>query len=496
MRLLFLVSLFWVSQWALGSVNNANTTITVGSKAFNEGYLLGELVAQKLETDGFKVERKLGLGKTVITYEALRYGDIDVYVEYTGTLAQAIFKLKNTPPLEQLNDLAKQHELKVLPSLGFNNTYALVMDKNKANKRGIRTLADLAKHPQLKFGLTHEFIKREDGWEKLAIHYQLNHQPVGIEHGLAYEAIQAEKIDITDAYSTDGDIDKFNLLLLEDNDSYFPRYDAVPLVRADANPVMVKSIEALSGILDEATMQRLNGEVVNQGKTFAEVAHQFLVSQGLKQTTEIQLVGPWQQLPKNILQHLKLTLIALAAACVLGIPLSIFCYRNRTVSRVVIYSTGLLQTIPSIALLALFIPLFGIGWLPAVVALFLYSLMPIVRSTTTALLTIDPVLKQVAVGMGLTHKEQLRKIYLPLALPAMFTGIKTAAVINIGTATLAAFIGAGGLGEPIVTGLALNDFQLVLYGAIPAALLAVITELFFELVEIRWIPAHLRDQWK
>ncbi|MCX4025356.1 ABC transporter permease subunit [Endozoicomonas sp. SM1973] len=496
MRLLFLVSLFWVSQWALGTTNNANTTITVGSKAFNEGYLLGELVAQKLEIDGFNVERKLGLGKTIITYGALRYGDIDVYVEYTGTLAQAIFKLKNTPSIEQLNELAKQHELKVLRSLGFNNTYALVMDKAKASKLEIKTLADLAKHPQLKFGLTHEFIKREDGWEKLAIHYQLNHQPVGIEHGLAYEAIQAEKIDITDAYSTDGDIDKFNLLLLEDNDDYFPRYDAVPLVRANADPAMVKSLEALAGILDEATMQRLNGEVVNQGKTFAEVAHQFLVSQGLKKKTEIQLVGPWQQLPENILQHLKLTLIALIAACVLGIPLSIYCYRNRTISRVVIYTTGLLQTIPSIALLALFIPLFGIGWLPAVVALFLYSLMPIVRSTTTALLTIDPVLKQVAVGMGLTHKEQLRKIYLPLALPAMFTGIKTAAVINIGTATLAAFIGAGGLGEPIVTGLALNDFQLVLYGAVPAALLAVITELFFELVEIRWIPAHLRDQWK
>ncbi|WP_222937551.1 glycine betaine ABC transporter substrate-binding protein [Spartinivicinus ruber] len=496
MRLLLFIILLWTSQWAAGVTDRDNTTITVGSKAFNEGYLLGELVAQKLESDGYNVERKLGLGKTVITYEALRYGDIDVYVEYTGTLAQAIFKLKNTPAFEQLSRLAKQHELQVLPSLGFNNTYALVMDKNKANKLGIKTIADLTKHPQLNFGLTHEFMKREDGWEKLAVHYQLNQQPVGIEHGLAYEAIQAGKIDITDAYSTDGDINKFNLLLLEDNDGYFPRYDAVPLVREDADQAMVTSLKELAGILDEATMQRLNGEVVNNDKTFAEVAHQFLVTKKYKKASEVELEGPWQQLPGNILQHLKLTLIALGAACLLGIPLSVYCYRNRTISRVVIYTTGLLQTIPSIALLALFIPLFGIGWLPAVVALFLYSLMPIVRSTTTALLTIDPVLKQVAVGMGLTHKEQLKKIYLPLALPAMFTGIKTAAVINIGTATLAAFIGAGGLGEPIVTGLALNDFQLVLYGAIPAALLAVVTELFFELVEIRYIPAHLRDQWK
>jgi osmoprotectant transport system permease protein len=158
----------------------------------------------------------------------------------------------------------------------------------------------------------------------------------------------------------------------------------------------------------------------------------------------------------------------------------------------VLYGAGLLQTIPSIALLALMIPLFGIGWMPAIVALFLYSLLPILRNTITALLTVDPLLRRVAVGMGLTPLQQVRWLLLPMALPTILAGVRTAAVISIGTATLAAFVGAGGLGEPIVTGLSLNDPRLILQGAVPAALLALATELAFELLERRLVPPPLR----
>jgi len=160
----------------------------------------------------------------------------------------------------------------------------------------------------------------------------------------------------------------------------------------------------------------------------------------------------------------------------------------------VLYAAGLLQTVPSIALLALLIPLVGIGEIPAIIALFLYALLPITRNTITALTTVDPQLREVAAALGLTRAERLRHVYLPLSLPHIIAGVRIAAVVSIGTATLAAFIGAGGLGEPIVTGLALNDTQLILQGAIPAAALAVAVELGFEGLE-RWlIPRHLRQQ--
>ncbi|MEL7449581.1 MAG: ABC transporter permease, partial [Pseudomonadota bacterium] len=227
------------------------------------------------------------------------------------------------------------------------------------------------------------------------------------------------------------------------------------------------------------------------GESFAAVAAGFLREAGLSTATTSPRDNPWQRLRHNVLVHLQLTGMALALACVAGIALSLAVYRSERLSRIVLYFSGLLQTIPSIALLALMIPLFGVGRLPAVVALFLYSLLPIVRSTVTALITIDPVLRDVARAMGLSPREQVRHVLLPLALPNLLTGVKTAAIISIGTATLAAFIGAGGLGEPIVTGLALNDVGLILHGAIPAALLAIVTEFAFELLERRLLPAHM-----
>ena len=199
----------------------------------------------------------------------------------------------------------------------------------------------------------------------------------------------------------------------------------------------------------------------------------------------------WRSLARNTSRHLQLTGLALLFAALVGVLTGVLVHLSRPASRVVLYLAGLLQTIPSIALLALMIPLLGVGFTPAVVALFLYSLLPILRSTIIALVTIDPLLRRVADAMGLTRAQQFRHVLFPLALPHVLAGLKTAAVISIGTATLAAFIGAGGLGEPIVTGLALNDTRLILQGAIPAAILALLTEFFFELVERRLIPAHM-----
>ncbi|WP_106477037.1 glycine betaine ABC transporter substrate-binding protein [Phytohalomonas tamaricis] len=473
-------------------IAQAAETISIGSKADREGHLLGEIFAQKLENDGFNVDRRFGLGQTVVSYQALAGGEIDVYPEYTGTIAQTIFKTDDNE-IDALNSIASQRDLRILPSLGFNNTYALTMKGEQAEKLGMHTIGDLAEHPELRLGLSHEFIERDDGWKGLSRAYNLPQQPTGLEHGIAYQAINDGRIDLTDAYSTDGDLQRFNLILLEDDQNYFPQYLAVPFIRADLPQAAIYSLSQLAGLINENRMQSMNAEVSAEGKSFSSVAHEFLTEENLiAADSSFQARSIWDELGEDLIRHLELTLSALALACVVGLPLSLLVYRMPRISRVVLYVAGLLQTIPSIALLALMIPLFGIGVFPAIVALFLYSLLPIVRAAITALLTVDPLLTRVAKGMGLTKREQLRHVLIPLAAPNMLTGIKTAAIINIGTATLAAFIGAGGLGDPIVTGLSLNNYELVLYGAVPAAMLAIITELAFEVLERVTIPAHMR----
>lgn len=470
-------------------------TVMVGSKHFNEGYLLAEIIAQLLEDRGFQVERRFGLGGTLICFEALKNREIDVYPEYSGTLEQAILKLPHRVSYAQLKDrLKQQFGMDLLDPFGFNNTYAIAVKRSLAERLGLKTISDLTKFPHLRFGFSHEFLNRHDGWPGLARTYGLSARPVGVEHGLAYQAIHEGKLDVTDVYSTDGDIQRFDLFLLEDDRRYFPQYLAAPLVRGELDGRIQGILHELANRIPEAEMQALNGMVVLEGRSFAEVARKFLMAKGLlhraSQSSNVTSQR-WAILLLRAATHLKLTFMALLMAMAIAIPLGILVYRLKTIARPVIYVAGLLQTIPSIALLAFMIPLFGIGALPAIVALFLYALLPILRNTATALFAIDPVLKKVSVGMGLTPWQRLRYIELPLAAPTILAGMKTAAVINIGTATLAAFIGAGGLGEPIVTGLALNDTSLILEGAIPAAILAILTEFAFEFLEKLMIPKHL-----
>lgn len=472
------------------------SSVSVGSKHFNEGYILAEILAQLLESAGYRVKRQFGLGGTLVCYQALVDGEIDVYPEYSGTLAQAILKLPGRVSYRDLQRyLRERTPVRLLGSLGFSNTYAIALRRDHARRLGLRTIGDLAGFPDLRFAFSHEFISRNDGWPGLKRTYGLPQDPAGIEHGLAYHAIEEGKIDVTDVYSTDGDIERYELYLLTDDRRYFPAYMAAPLVRADIDPHVRSVVERLAGRINGEEMRAMNAAVLLEGKTFAEVARRFLTTSGLVESAEVDDGGNrWRLLLKRTGRHLQLTVIALLAAMLVAIPLGILVYRSRRVARPVIYVAGALQTIPSIALLAFMIPLFGIGVVPAIVALFLYALLPVLRNTAAALMAIDPVLKRVAVGMGLTVRQRLRYVEMPLAAPTILAGVKTAAVINIGTATLAAFIGAGGLGEPIVTGLALNDSSLILEGAVPAAALAILTELFFELIERFLVPAHLRQK--
>lgn len=465
--------------------------VRVASKNFNESYLLAEVIAQRLEETGYDVQRRFGLGGTLICFEALAAGEIDLYVEYTGTLSQAVLGTPEVNELSALDDLVGERGLTLLAPFGFNNTYAIAVRRALAEREGLARIGDLAGHPELAVTVSHEFLERDDGWRGLARTYGLAAQANGIEHGLAYQAMASGAIDVTDAYSTDGELEHYDLVILEDDRAYFPEYLAVPLARRDLPQGVLDALAPLAGRIDDRLMQSMNARVVFGGQSFAEVANHFLAERGLASVRSDE-GSVLADLGRNTAQHLKLTTVALVAAVLAGVGVSLMVFRAPMVARAVIYVCGLLQTVPSIALLALLIPLLGIGVAPAVLALFLYSLLPILRNTITALTTIDPTLTRVAVAMGLSRREQLRFVYVPLSLPSMFAGIRTAAVISIGTATLAAFIGAGGLGDPIVTGLALNDVGLILQGAVPAALLAVVTELIFEALE-RWlIPGHLR----
>jgi osmoprotectant transport system permease protein len=494
-RVLFIGSLF--SLWCLCSASWAQTkeTITVGAKHFNEGYILGEMIAFVLEDAGFTVDRRFNLGGTAVAFEGLRKGAIDVYPEYTGTISAEILKMPNPPPFSQLMDRVQQDfNLEISDPFGFDNTYALLVKKDKAQELEISSLSDLRAHPTLRFGISHEFLERQDGWGVLSRFYNLPQIPIALEHSLAYQAILDNRIDVMDAYSTDGEISRYDLLLLEDDREFFPDYQAVSFYRHELPQPAKQALAKLSSSISAEEMQALNALALFGKQSHHKIAHDFLAEKQIIQSTELKNATGWREILTKTIAHLQLTLLAVLAAIIIALPLGIYLYRHPRFSNSILYAAGIMQTVPSIALLALMIPVFGIGKFPALIALFLYALLPILRNTVTGLFTVDPQLKKVASAIGLNSWQRLKLVELPLAMPAILVGIRTAAVITVGTATLAAFIGAGGLGEFIVTGLALNNTTLILKGAVPSAMLAIVIELAFEGLE-RWIvPKHLRQK--
>lgn len=454
------------------------------------------MLSQLLENGGYKVERNFSLGGTKVCFDALNNNSIDVYPEYSGTITEEILGLDKPMPIQDVNArLKNEYNLEISEPFGFNNTYAFVVTKEVSEKYGLKKISDLQNHPEIKIAVSYEFLKRKDGWENLANVYGIKNKPVGIEHGLAYQALDEKKIELTDAYSTDGEINKSGLVVLEDDKNFFPKYFAVAFLRSQLNPKAKDILNKLKGQISETEMQAMNSRVLYEKKSFGEVANDFLKSKNLVNAeTKVQSNSIYPEILSKTLEHLKITFISLLIALIIAVPLGIIIYIFSSFSKPVLYFVGLLQTIPSIALLAFMIPLFGIGVVPAIIALFLYALLPILRNTTIGLFSVDPLLKKVAKGMGLTTWQRLRYVEIPLAMPTILAGIKTAAVINIGTATLAAFIGAGGLGEFIVTGLALNNSELILRGAIPAALLAILVEFIFDILEKIYVPKHLHQK--
>jgi osmoprotectant transport system permease protein len=483
-----------------GSGLAGNGELVVGSKRFTESYILGEIVARTARGAGeANVTFKPGLGNTAVVFAALKSGAIDVYPEYSGTLVFELLGGKSANTIDEINlELAPLGLAAAVP-LGFSNTYALAMVEANADKRGIRTISELARHPDLALGLSPEFLSRKDGWAALRQAYDLSFVARGLDHGLAYEAIAAGRIDVTDVYTTDAKIKRYGLRVLADDRNFFPQYAALLLYRVNLPqrlPNTWAALAALEGKITPDRMIALNAAAELDGQSFAQVAADYVTrapTGGKRPPGGFldRLVG--DDFLRISAQHLLLVFVSLAASCVAGIPLGIWAARSSAAHRLIIPAVGVLQTIPALALLAFLIALFDrIGTLPALVALFLYGLLPIVRNTATGIAQVPRGLKQAAAALGLVSGETMRLVEVPLASRTILAGVKTSAVINVGTATIAAFIGAGGYGERIVAGLAVNDNALLLAGAIPAAVLALLLEAGFDLAE-RWlVPPGLR----
>jgi osmoprotectant transport system permease protein len=481
--------------------SSAAADVIIGSKKFTESYVLGEIAKRTLTDAGIPAEHRQGMGGTIILWEALRGGQINACPEYTGTIATEI--LKNDPgmSLDQIRDSLEKLGVGMTAPLGFNNTYALVMRRSEAQRFGIRTVSDLQRYPGLKFGLTHEFLERKDGWRPLRHRYGLPQQNViGIDHALGYSALANGSIDVKDAYSTDAKIEENDLLVLEDSLHFFPKYEPVFLFRSATRADAIAALRHLEGTLDETRMIRLNAEA-ERTRNYSRAADLYFNVGAALAPRLSGHSGPSylddsfpRKLARWILRHLQLAGFSLLLSVMVGIPLGIVASRGGALGQVILGFAGIMQTIPSLALLALLVPLpfFGISVRTAIAALFLYGLLPIVRNTATGLQDIPRSLRESAVALGLSPIARLWKIYLPIASRSILSGIKTSAVINIGTATLAALIGAGGLGEPIISGLNLNDHVTILEGAIPAAVLALLVQWCFDLLDRVLIPKGLR----
>jgi osmoprotectant transport system permease protein len=475
------------------AVTTANAAdIKVGSKKFTESVILGEAVSHLIRAAGGRAIHRREIGGTRVLFQALLKGEIDVYAEYTGTLSQEILADQKLKTEAEIRAALARRGIVMGKPLGFNNTYAIGMNEDRAQNLGVRTISDLTSHPELRFGFGNEFLNRGDGWPSLQRRYGLPQKNVrGLDHDLAYRGLAAGGMDAMDVYTTDAEISYYGLRLLRDDLNHFPTYEAVLIWRAGIAPDIAAALRRLEGRINETAMGGMNAAVKLDKISESRVAAGF-VQKTLAVNAVAQSDSMWDRLRRHTLEHLTLVAISLGAAIAFSLPLGVLAARRQRLGQVILAVAGMIQTIPSLALFVFMIPLLGIGGPPAVVALFLYSLLPIIRNTHAGLTEISPSIREAAEALGLPSGARLRLVELPLAARTILAGIKISAVINVGTATLGALIGAGGYGQPILTGIRLDNVGLILEGAVPAAALALVAQGIFEVGERLIVAKGLR----
>ena len=492
-RLLLAAILAMIAASSLAE--GAPEEVRIGSKKFTESVILADLAAQLATSTGAVVLHRQELGGTRLLWDSLLANEIDIYPEYTGTLKQEILANEDVVDDASLHRALATRNLSMSRPLGFGNSYALGMMRQTAKRLGIENISDLARHPALRFGLSDEFLSRQDGWPAIRLAYGLNAvSPRGMDHDIAYKGLADGSIDVMDLYTTDPEVGYYGVETLADDRHQFADNQAVLIYRADLErraPKALRAVLRLEGAIDDRSMIGMNNAAKIDRRPETQVAAAFLATSfGLANVERDE--GLTSRLVRRTIEHLRLTLLSLGAAIVVALPLGVIAAKRPTLGHAILAIASVLQTIPSLALLVFMIPIFGIGAAPAIAALFLYSLLPIIRNTASGFAGISPSLRNSAIALGLTPMQRLRLIELPLASPAILAGMKTAAVINVGTATLGALIGAGGYGQPIFAGVRLDNFNLILEGAVPAALLALVVQGLFELAEQHLVPRGLR----
>ena len=496
---------------------HARDRVVVASKNFEESRLLAEMFARVIEEHSeVEVVRRMNLAGTQVCLDALKSGAVDLYPEYTGTGLVSILGLPSETNAAKVlstvrHEFGARWDLVWLAPLGFENSFELAIRGDLAKETGVGTISALVPIAgRLSAAFGPEFIERDDGYPGLEKLYGLHLRDArSLQHALKYEAAGAGKVDVIDVYTTDGRIAKYGLKVLTDDRDFFPPYQAAALVRGETlrrHPEVAEALNLLSGVLDEESMRGWNLRLQEEGAPVEQVAQDALAQLGLVGARAISSTSTrdrslpsyvWSErarLLRRSLEHLAMVAASLLLAIVVAVPAGIALERRAAWAEPLIRGAGVLQTIPSIALLAFMIPLLGVGVKPAIAALFLYSLYPILRNSYTGVREADPQAVDAAWALGMTRAQILGRIRLPLAAPVIMAGIRTAAVINVGTATLAAFIGAGGLGEPIVSGLQMSSSTVILSGAIPAALLALLVDGALSLVERAVRPRGLSSE--
>lgn len=472
-----------------------NKPIVIASKSFTEAEVLGDLAALLLEDAGYRTEHQRRLGGTLVCFEALQTGDIDIYADYTGTLIQSTFAELDLKSFADLEKALAARGIGITRSLGFNNTYAVGMLRKRAEALGIRTISDLSAHPDLVLGFSPEFTQRPDSWPGLKAHYALPLEDVRtMQHELSYTALASGDIDAMDLYSTDAKIQRFDIVSLEDDKGFFPIYNPVYLYRADLAqrvPGIAGLLGKLEGRISEADAVAMNAKADLEDIPEPVVAAGFLGARlGIGVTVEVESTR--DRIVRNTVEHLLMVGMAMLLGIMVAIPIGFLAFKLPHLGMPLLGLLGVMLTIPSLALLVFMLPIFGIGLPPAIAALFLYSLLPMAWNTYVGLKAIPPAIEESAEALGLSSTSRIFRIELPMAARSIIAGIKISTVLTIGFAALGGFIGAGGYGEPIYNALQDNKPDLAFIGAIPAALMALLALGLGELAERAMVPRGLR----
>lgn len=510
----------WLATTLLFSSQTQAAPLVLATKSFTEQHILSAMTVQYLQKKGFQVQPQTNIA-AVISRNAMVNKQIDITWEYTGTSLIIFNRIDKRMSPQETYDTVKRLDAKLglvwLKPADMNNTYAFAMQRKRAESENITTISQMvAKIEQVRqndpdhnwmLGLDLEFAGRSDGMKPLQQAYQMQldrPQIRQMDPGLVYNAVRDGLVDAGLVYTTDGRVKGFDLKVLEDDKGFFPSYAVTPVVRKEvleANPGLDDALNTLSGLLNNDVISTLNAQVDIEHRTPQQVAHQFLQDKGLLSGAPMDTIHYMLDnagyLASLTFQHLWLVALAVGLAIIIGVPLGVLIVRHKWLATPVLGAATLLLTIPSIALFGLMIPLFslighGIGVLPAVTAVFLYSLLPIVRNTHTALDSLPPGLREAGRGIGMTFWQRLRWVEIPMALPVIFGGIRTAVVMNIGVMAIAAVIGAGGLGLLLLNGISGSDIRMLIAGALMICLLAIVLDWLLHRLQVVLTPKGIR----